>query len=174
MNYFQLYGIAESFDVDLTALAQTYQKLQQATHPDRFATQSSQQRLLAVQKNAEVNDAYQVLKSPLSRAEYLLQLRGLDLQHEQQTIKDTAFLMQQMEWRETLMDIDSAANPEAELTAFDQLIVAQIEQQQQALAAALLLEEEEGNSQAADWVRKLKFMYKLRQAIDAKEDALFD
>ena len=93
MNYFELFNIPVFFDVDLSLLPQTYQQLQRLTHPDKFASGSEQEKLLAVQKNSQVNDAYSVLKSPLSRAEYLLSLRGIDLKHEQQTIKDSAFLM---------------------------------------------------------------------------------
>ncbi len=38
MNYFELFNIPISFDVDLSALPQTYQQLQLLTHPDRFAS----------------------------------------------------------------------------------------------------------------------------------------
>ena len=61
MNYFQLFGIEVSFDVDLNQLSQSYQTLQKAVHPDKFAHASSQEQLLAVQKSAEINDAYQTL-----------------------------------------------------------------------------------------------------------------
>jgi molecular chaperone HscB len=119
MNYFELFNLPVSFDVDLSTLPQTYQQLQRLTHPDRFARGSEQEKLVAIQKNAQVNDAYSVLKSPLSRAEYLLSLRGIDLQHEQKTIKDTAFLMQQMEWREELSEISEQTDP---LSALEKLI----------------------------------------------------
>ncbi|MGY0564180.1 MAG: Fe-S protein assembly co-chaperone HscB, partial [Paraglaciecola chathamensis] len=104
MNYFALFNLTPSFEIDKAGLAATYQQLQKLTHPDKFATASERDKLIALQKNAQVNDGYQVLKTPLSRAEHMLELRGVELQHEQKTMQDGAFLMQQMEWREQLDD----------------------------------------------------------------------
>ena len=160
MNYFELFNIPVSFDVDLSELPKTYQQLQRLTHPDKFASGSDQDKLVAIQKNAQVNDAYSVLKSPLSRAEYLLSLRGIDLQHEQQTIKDTAFLMQQMEWREELAEIADRTDP---LNALESL-------------EDDLLESDQATDEksAADVIRQLKFSYKMLSEIELKEDLLSD
>jgi molecular chaperone HscB len=174
MNYFELYNLKTSFDLDLHELARTYQQLQQLTHPDKFAGASERDKRIAVQKNAQVNDAYQVLKTPLSRAEHILALRGLELQHEQQTIQDNAFLMQQMHWREELEELEQAEDQEAGLLALDEEIKALIEQQLEALHAHLTEDTESANQAAAILVRKLKFMYKIRQEIARKEDALND
>src|SRR5690606_10742494 len=113
MNHFELFHLPEQFELDLAQLSASYQQLQQLTHPDKFATASDQQRLLSVQKNAQLNDAYQALKSPLLRAEYLLELKGIDLKHETSTMQDGMFLMQQMEWREQLDDIQASADLDA-------------------------------------------------------------
>jgi len=172
LNYFELYSLKPAFAVDLTRLALTYQQLQQLTHPDKFATASEQEKLLAVQKNAQVNDAYHVLKSPLSRAEYLLELQGVELQHEQKTMQDTGFLMQQMEWREQLAEVHLSKDPLAELEALD-------DELQNEVARHLRLVEQLLNNglaadlqQAADEVRKLKFLYKLLDEIELLEDKL--
>ena len=174
MNYFELFNLEVSFNIDLGKLATTYQKLQQLTHPDKFATASDRDRLLSVQKNAQVNDAYQTLKSPLSRAEYMLGLRGIDLQHEQITLQDNAFLMQQMEWREQLEELDSEAEPEKKLTELDGEIKNIIQSELGALEQALVSSSEQANQSAALVIRKLKFMYKLRQEIERKDEQLND
>jgi len=122
VNYFQLFGIEITFDVDLNRLSQTYQNLQKAVHPDRFAHASSQEQLLAVQKSAEINDAYQVLKQPLQRAEYILTLRGVDMPNEQQSFSDTTFLMQQMELREMLGEVKFADNVDTALNNAQQVL----------------------------------------------------
>lgn len=174
MNYFELFKIPVSFDVDLSVLPQTYQQLQRLTHPDKFASGSEQQKLVALQKNAQVNEAYSVLKSPLSRAEYLLSLRGIDLQHEQQTIKDTAFLMQQMEWREELAEIDEQADPLSALSTLELEIQQSVKNDLARLREYLESEQLDANEKAADLIRQLKFLYKMLTEIELKEDSLSD
>lgn len=174
MNYFELFNIPVSFDVDLSLLPQTYQQLQRLTHPDKFASGSEQEKLLAVQKNSQVNDAYSVLKSPLSRAEYLLSLRGIDLKHEQQTIKDSAFLMQQMEWREELADIAQRSDPLGALFSLEDEINQSIKSDLTKLRCFLKSTHDMAEQNAANIIRQLKFSYKMLSEISLKEDVLND
>jgi molecular chaperone HscB len=174
MNYFELFNIPVSFDVDLSVLPQTYQQLQRLTHPDKFASGSEQEKLVAIQKNAQVNDAYSVLKSPLARDDYLLSLRGIDLQHEQQTIKDTAFLMQQMEWREELAEIAEQTDPLGALELLEDEINQSIKSDLTKLGHLLESEQVKAEESAADMIRQLKFSYKMLSEIELKEDVLND
>jgi molecular chaperone HscB len=174
MNYFELFNLSPSFEIDPVALSQTYQTLQKLTHPDKFATASEREKLLSVQKNAQVNDAYQVLKSPLSRAEHMLELRGLELKHEQQTIQDTPFLMQQMEWREELEDIGSQSDPLSTLEALDDEVQTELKGCLNELKGLLGENTLDKDQLAATLVRKVKFLTKLRSEIELKEDALSD
>ncbi|WP_416305402.1 co-chaperone HscB [Neptunicella sp. SCSIO 80796] len=173
MNHFELFNLPEQFELDLAQLSASYQKLQQLTHPDRFATASDQQRLLSVQKNAQLNDAYQALKSPLLRAEYLLELRGIDLKHETSTMQDGMFLMQQMEWREQLEDIQASADLDA-LEDMDDEIAGQIKLHLRQVEDQLDAATDESHQYAADEIRKLKFLYKLRSEIANLEEKLQD
>jgi molecular chaperone HscB len=174
LNYFQLFATEVCFDVDLNHLSQSYQTLQKAVHPDRFAHASSQEQLLAVQKSAEINDAYQTLKQPLKRAEYILTLRGVDMPNEQQSFSDTSFLMQQMELREMLGevkfsdDIDSAFNHAQQVLAQEYQQLIDVMQQQ------ILENNTAANTLACDNLRKLKFYQKLNVELDRLEDSLFD
>ena len=172
MNYFELFNLNTDFQLDLARLGQTYQTLQHLTHPDKFATGSDREKLLAVQKNAQVNDAYHTLKSPLLRAEYLLALRGHELKHEHQTLRDPGFLMQQMEWREQLEDIKPVHGALDELEKLDAEIKGHYLSQLAQLQATLSHDTENANLTAADQVRKLKFLHKLRNEIAIKEDLL--
>ena len=174
MNYFELFNIPVSFDVDLSLLPQTYQQLQRLAHPDKFASGSEQEKLLAVQQNSQVNDAYSVLKSPLSRAEYLLSLRGIDLKHEQQTIKDSAFLMQQMEWREELADIAQRSDPLGALSSLEAEINQSIKSDLTKLRCFLKSTHDMAEQHAANIIRQLKFSYKMLSEIALKEDVLSD
>ncbi|WJG10506.1 co-chaperone HscB [Aliiglaciecola sp. LCG003] len=174
MNFFALFGLPQQFHIDMAVLSATYQSLAQVTHPDKFSAAGGKEKLLAVQKNAQVNDGYQVLKKPLSRAEHLLELRGLELQHETQTMQDSQFLMQQMEWREELHEIEKASEPERALAALELQIAAQTKQHFSRLESLLNQQNAEADKNAAMEVRKLKFLEKMKKEIELKEDALFD
>ena len=174
MNYFQLFNIEASFDVDLNQLSQAYQTLQKAVHPDRFAHASSQDQLLAVQKSAEINDGYQTLKQPLKRAEYILVLRGVDMPNEQQSFSDTGFLMQQMELREMLCEIKFADDVDAALNKAQQVLAQEYQQLLDLMREQLIENTPAANVLACDNLRKLKFYQKLNIEVDRLADSLFD
>jgi molecular chaperone HscB len=169
MNYFALFNVPASMDIDTTELARTYQTLQKLTHPDKFSIASAQEQRIAMQKNAQVNDAYSVLKHPLTRAQHLLSLRGLSINNEQHTLQDPAFLMQQMEWREALED---NASDEAALMQMSTDIQQEITAKLGALSH--LFEQDTDNTLIADEIRKLTFIYKFKQQIDTQLDSLDD
>ncbi len=171
MNYFELFNLAESYSVDKTQLNEHYQTLQRLTHPDGFASSSEAEKAIALQKNAMVNDAYHVLKSPLARAEYLLELRGFSINHESQTLQDRSFLMKQMELREMLDDAAQCSDPFAAIESISQ----EIDDTQRDLFSQLesQLEGEMWES-SADSIRKLKFLVKLSAEVELLEERLDD
>lgn len=174
MNYFELFKFSPAFDIDTAVLAERYRELQQAVHPDKFAHDTEQQKLLSVQRTAQVNDGYQTLKDPIRRAEHLLSLRGIDLSHETTTVKDTVFLMQQMEWREALEDIRHSTDPQESIDELYQSFAEYRAKLTHMLTAQLNSSKDEDALLAADQVRKLKFMAKLHDELTRIEDALLD
>ncbi|QUJ68128.1 co-chaperone HscB [Photobacterium sp. GJ3] len=171
MNHFELFGLPFQFELDGSLLATRFRELQRRFHPDNFATASERDRLMAVQKAAQINDAFQTLKNPVSRAEYMLAENGVDIRAEQQTLQDPEFLMQQMELREALEEIPSAADPQAALFDFD--LQAVHLQKAQLSELKTLLESGEWEP-AAVAVRKLKFIDKLRTEVERLEETMFD
>lgn len=111
-NYFALFGLKESMQIDLTDLSARYRDLQRAVHPDRHANSADNERLLSVSRAAELNDAYQTLKDPVLRAKYLWQRRGGHWQDER-TIADPTFLFAQIEWREQIEQAEAQRNVDA-------------------------------------------------------------
>jgi molecular chaperone HscB len=171
MNHFELFSLLPSYQLDLSGLADSYRELQQQYHPDKFAAESSERQAQVMQKAAQINDAYQTLKDPLSRAQYLLSLQGLELGGEQQTINDVTFLMSQMELREQLADIEQAADPEEALDDFSKLL----KQQRSDLSSSFEKAYNEQNFElAADDVRKLKFYARLQQQLLQLEEKILD
>lgn len=174
MNYFELFKFSPAFDIDTAVLAERYRELQRAVHPDKFANDTEQQKLLSVQRTAQVNDGYQTLKDPIRRAEHMLALRGIDLSHETTTVKDTTFLMQQMEWREIIEDIGDSADPQESIYELYQSFAQYRAKLTQILMQLLHSDKVEDGLLAADQIRKLKFMAKLHDELTRVEDALLD
>jgi molecular chaperone HscB len=106
-NYFTLMGLAPQFALSLSDLEKRYIALQREHHPDRAVGKSTEERTKAIELSMRVNDAYDTLKSPLSRAEYLLELQGIFVNSESDSVKPSPeLLMETMELREQLAEID--------------------------------------------------------------------
>ncbi|RHZ15948.1 hypothetical protein DYB37_004286 [Aphanomyces astaci] len=70
-NYFKIFGIPESFAIDAKKVEQLYWSLQKKMHPDLYGSKSDVEKELSVVNSALVNQAYNLLKAPTSRANYL-------------------------------------------------------------------------------------------------------
>ncbi len=103
-NYFELLGVPVSYVVDLGLAGKNYRSALLRVHPDRFTTASDQEKRLAVQYTALLNEAYTVLKSPLKRAIYFLQCQGIEVDFSGSMTLPTTFLQQQMELHEELRE----------------------------------------------------------------------
>ena len=97
-NYFEIFNLSAKYNLNLSQLEEGYKAILKSIHPDRFINASDNEKNLAMIKSTQVNDAYQTLKNPIRRAQYILDLN--------QVSPDKAlgndFLMQQMEYEETL------------------------------------------------------------------------
>jgi molecular chaperone HscB len=107
---FELFDVPEQFDVALPELDARWKALQQQVHPDRFAADGAAAQRVAMQWSVRINEAYQRLKDPIKRATYLCARHGVALNAETNTAMPSAFLMQQMQWRE---DLDDATTEQA-------------------------------------------------------------
>lgn len=170
MNFFTLFDLPESFEIDLSLLTERFQTLQRRYHPDNFATQPETERVQALQYAANINQGYQALRKPLPRAEYLLSLHGFDINNEQHTMHDTQFLMAQLTLREELEAIEAQQDGDR-LTAWLQGIVQQQKQLMSTLQEQL---DQQHWEQAADTVRKLRFFSRLAEHAEALEEKWLD
>ncbi|MBM3507321.1 MAG: Fe-S protein assembly co-chaperone HscB [Alphaproteobacteria bacterium] len=121
-DHFARFGLPAGFGLDVPALERRYFELQRRMHPDRFAARLPKEREYSQQHAANLNDAYQTLRAPVSRAEYLLALRGKPMRGSgQETVDDEEILVHAMEMREQLAEAASPADVEAILkTAAEQ------------------------------------------------------
>jgi molecular chaperone HscB len=165
-NHFELFGIAPAFAIDLERLEQAYRGIQSNVHPDRFAQAGDAERLASMQMTTRVNEAYRTLRSAVRRAAYLLGLNGVDVGLETNTAMPREFLMEQMELRERLEEArnaDELGRLEQELFGLKDGLQAQI---------AECIDTRHDYGGAADLVRKLMFLEKLDEDINAAYEAL--
>ncbi|MGX2950840.1 Fe-S protein assembly co-chaperone HscB [Ursidibacter sp. B-7004-1] len=170
-NPFELFNLPVQFEIDSAQLSERYLALQKSLHPDNFSASSSTEQRLAMQKSAEVNDALHILKDPILRAESIIQIHtGENRDIEQKSQRDMAFLMQQLEWRETLESIETSKN-ETKLTAFTQEIELEQKKIIEQLTNLLAQQQWENALIVSD---KLRFIKKLLVEIERVEEKLFD
>lgn len=163
---FTLFGLPPRFALDRAALDQRWRQLQAEVHPDRFAADGAAAQRVAMQWAVRVNEAYQRLKDPLSRAAYLCELRGVPVQAERNTAMPAAFLQQQMQWREALEEAASAD----EVAALDEQVQRDEAEMRRALVA--LLDTQDNTAAAAAQVRALMFVARFRHDIERRLDSL--
>jgi molecular chaperone HscB len=168
--YFALFDLKPSFRLDMDQLAVRYRELARAVHPDRFADGGELEKRLALSDSATLNDAYQILRSAPKRARYLLSLQGEELPLEV-TVQDPAFLIQQMQWREELEDLQEQADLAA-LDGFKRRLKAAQEELNQAFDACW--QEAAQREEAERLMRRMQFLDKLNYEVRQLEERLDD
>jgi len=163
LNYFELFGLNPIFNIEIATLESNFRKIQSESHPDRFVTASTTEKLSAMQRATLVNEAYQCLKNPANRAKYLLELHGITAISETNTAMPIDFLMQQMEWREATEEATSAKD----IAVLDNLLT-EIRGEAKSLQADLIsmLDVKQDYVSATDATRKLIFIDKVSEDIN--------
>ena len=120
-----------------------------------------------MQLTTRVNEAYGALRDPVQRAKHLLELHGVDVGFETNTQMPTDFLMQQLEVREEL----DGARARKDFAFLDGL-KDRLKNQKQALEAQIgeSIDTRKDYGAAADLVRKLMFLHRIDEEIDAAYD----
>ena len=163
---FELFGVPATFAQDRAVLDARWKELQREAHPDRVASQGAAAQRVAMQWSVRINEAYQRLKDPVRRASYLCELNGAPIEAENNTAMPGEFLMQQMEWRESLDDATAIAAVGALQAEVDAA-------RARALSSLDWLIDEKGDFPAASQqVRALMFIERFAQDVEAKADAL--
>lgn len=170
-NPFTLFNLPVQFQLDNAQLSERYLALQKQLHPDNFASHSSTEQLAAVQKSADVNDALNILKDPILRAEAIIEIHTGEAKNlEEKSMRDVDFLMQQLEWHEKLETIEHSRD-ETQLTAF----LKQIKTEQKSVLQQLETELNAEQWQIANALTdKLRYFKKLIIQIEKVEEKFFE
>jgi molecular chaperone HscB len=157
-NHFELFGLPARYSFDAADLDRAYRALQHEVHPDRHAGGGEAEQRLALQSSARVNEAYRALKDPVTRAQYLLSLHGIEAFSENETALPVDFLERQLERREAAeaalgrRDADALAALQADVRADVRAVEQRI---------AELLDRDGAWEAARGHVREFRFLTKL-------------
>jgi molecular chaperone HscB len=169
-NHFDLFQLPASFAIDMGALDAAYRDVQGKVHPDRFVNATDAEKRVAMQWATRANEAYQTLRNPQKRAQYLCEQNGVDLKTESNTAMPMAFLMQQMEWRDALGEAKAGKDLDA-LEALD----AEVKADRKARLGEIGSQLDAGDYEhAAQGVRALMFLEKFGEEVDRALNALED
>jgi len=167
-DHFERLGLERGFTLDDGELSRRYFALQARLHPDRFAGKSAKERAASLAQATALNEAYQVLRDPLARAGYLLELAGLASPTEESTtLNDPELLMESLERREEL----AAAETAEEVSGIAQRADADARRCVEALATAF------GAAELGDAGRiatRLKYLTRLSEEARARGARLRD
>ena len=163
---FELFGLVQQFAQDRMTIDARWKELQREAHPDKFAAQGAAAQRVAMQWSVRINEAYQRLKDPLKRAAYLCEMNGAAVNAENNTTMPAAFLMQQMEWRESLDDAATMADVEAIDAALSKA------RRETLQKCGHLLDSEHDYAQAVAQVRALMFIERFAHDVEMRFEQL--
>ena len=175
-THFELFELPVSFEIDLQDLSQRYRELQRVVHPDKFVNASDHERRLSVENAALINNAYQILKSPQRRARYMLELQSVSFDDENDMALEPEFLMEQIELRESLGELNKSNDPIASLNK----IMLDIKERINVVLNSLregLEKEQLDEAKKLDLkllIHKMQFLNKLQQEAEYQEENLLD
>jgi len=107
-DYFAVFGLPRKLWVEVSSLEQRFLQLSWKLHPDNFVNASDQERELSLKRSSELNDAYRVLRDPLARVEYLLEIEGERKEGEKKQQAPPELLEEVFELNESLDELREA------------------------------------------------------------------
>ena len=176
-NYFELFDLPISFQIDKSKLNQQFRSLQSAYHPDKFVNEDDAAKRYSIQCTSFINDAFETLNSLRVRARYLLVMKDVEFNDDTDTTNDGEFLFQQMEYRQQIEQAQAESSPNAVIDELDKIdaVVKQHAQKLYEQFESNYLEEK--YDEAKQVVLKMKYYERLqgevKQQLEHYEDQLF-
>lgn len=79
MEYYESLGLEPKLGLDPADLQKRFYERSRQWHPDRFSRAGAAEQQKALDMTAVLNDAFRTLKDPVTRSEYFLKQKGLEL-----------------------------------------------------------------------------------------------
>jgi molecular chaperone HscB len=177
-SLFEVFALKPGFQVDVEKIEIHYRELQQQFHPDKFASKSPTERRFSMEHVTRLNEAFRTMGDPLSLAVYLLKLSGHEVESGNNTPSDPAFLMEIMELREGLEEIDLSRDDASE--ALDAMrddvesrCVAEIAQLKELFGDYFTNNNKTAMDSVAQAVDRLRYHNRFLEDLDQREESLF-
>ena len=106
-DYFSVFDLPRSLTIDSSELQKRFYSRTRQWHPDRFGSAAAEEQARAIEMSSALNDGYRTLREPVSRAEYLLSLEGMDISRERSSNVPPELLEEVFELNEMLEDASS-------------------------------------------------------------------
>ncbi|TWJ00914.1 molecular chaperone HscB [Mucilaginibacter frigoritolerans] len=168
MNYFEFYGIEESFTPDAALLKKKFYELSKKYHPDFYANEDDEKQQEILELSTINNKAYQTLSDPYKRLEYVLSLHEL-LKEGAKPQLPADFLMEMMDVNERLMEVDSATelgHITAEVLAVEDDINQKITSATSGYAHLNDTAKEERLNEIADCYYRQKYLLRIKESLN--------
>ena len=108
---FAVFGVPRTLDLDERELEQRYLRLSRECHPDHNRAQDHDDCIAVLQRAAEINDAWNVLRDPWRRARALLEAESPGVLAKNQRL-DPEFLGEALELAEEVAAANGATTHE--------------------------------------------------------------
>lgn len=74
-NYFSIFNIKDSYNIDHSILSKNYKELQKLVHPDKYLLNDKEIQSEAEKCSSLISNAYNILKDDFERANYMVILK---------------------------------------------------------------------------------------------------
>jgi molecular chaperone HscB len=116
-DHFSIFGLPRKLWIEMSALEQKFLQLSWKLHPDKFVNASAEEQELSLKRSSELNDAHRVLRDPVARVEYLLQIEDMRKEGEHKQQAPPELLEEVFELNESLDDLRETKSSGGDLAA---------------------------------------------------------
>jgi molecular chaperone HscB len=115
LDHFALFDLPRKLWIEMAGLEQKFLQLSWKLHPDNFVNAPADEQERSLKRSSEVNDAYRVLRDPVARVEYLLEIEGARKEGEHKQQAPPELLEEVFELNESLDELREAEETGADL-----------------------------------------------------------
>ncbi|HEY2821954.1 MAG TPA: Fe-S protein assembly co-chaperone HscB [Candidatus Acidoferrum sp.] len=116
-DYFAIFSLPRKLWIEMPGLEQKFLQLSWKLHPDNFVNASAEEQAESLKRSSALNDAYRVLRDPVARVEYLLEIEGARKEGEQKQQAPPELLEEVFELNESLDELREAKSSGGDLAS---------------------------------------------------------